>query len=161
MSLRPGARFASRVLGRALRQTKRIKWCRRRACNVPIADIARVAAMPSQVLPAAEDGVTSASSRKQAIGSTTQPYAPHTPDYPGPRGENFVCSSAPSATLPFVGLRQGTPERDSAACGAAPRAFLAIIVFEARAISGRRLRQAFSQSNSDQNSQRRATRHAV
>ena len=39
--------------------------------------------------------------------------------------------------------------------------FLAIIVFEARAISGRRLRQGFSQSKSDQNSQRRATRHAV
>jgi hypothetical protein len=35
------------------------------------------------------------------------------------------------------------------ACGAKPCAFLAIIVFEARAISGRRLRQGFSQSNSD------------
>ena len=40
-------------------------------------------------------------------------------------------------------------------------AFMAIIVFEARAISGRRLRQGFPQSNSDRNSQKRATRHAV
>src|SRR4029078_13028360 len=46
-------------------------------------------------------------------------------------------------------------------CSAAPCFFLAIIIFEARAISGRRLRQGFSQSNSDQNSQRRANRHAV
>jgi hypothetical protein len=38
---------------------------------------------------------------------------------------------------------------------------MAIIVFEARATSGRRLRQGFPQSNSDRNSYRRATRHAV
>jgi hypothetical protein len=61
-------------LGRARRRIK--KWCRRRVCNVPIADIAQMAATPSQALPAAEDSVASASSRKQAIGSITQPLRP-------------------------------------------------------------------------------------
>jgi len=36
-----------------------------------------------------------------------------------------------------------------------------IIILEARAISGQRLRLGFSQSNSERHSQRRATRHAV
>src|SRR6185295_5836270 len=46
-------------------------------------------------------------------------------------------------------------------CAKQQRPFLAIIVFEAQAISGRRLRQGSSQSNSGHNWQRRATPHAV
>ena len=60
----------------------------------------------------------------------------------------------------LVNVRSGSLARQSVRTKARGLAtFLAIIVFEARALSGRRLRVFAKQSN--QNSQRRATRHAV
>jgi len=51
-----------------------------------------------------------------------QALRPNTRNYCGPRGENFVCSTTPSATAAFDCLRSTTLERDLSDVAECPKA---------------------------------------